>query len=490
MSKFTSFFKDVSFIAIVNLIVKVRSIILLPLLIHYLSLHSYGVYLQLTITLTFADLFSLLGIPYALVRFIGVKDDLKYRQSVYYTQLFLVIVSSLTTFIILYLISPWLSYYTLRTHKYSYLFRLVSIMTIFYSLNEFNKVFFRGILKIKLFSILDLITKLVEFLITALFSIIFKSLFLIFLGLTIAHLLMVVLSYLLIYKEIKFGFPELRLVKEYLRFSLPMVPSQISGTILTRIDRYIIGYFWGATYVGTYGIINTVANVLDLFIFPLIKTLDAYIPKYWDEKKDSEITSLLSSAFKGYLFFSIPTVFGISYLFPQLFILLSKGENQQFIPIVSYLFIGMSLSLIFASMFRFCEQIIRAEKKTEVIFILQFLGAFSNVVLNIILIPSLSLTGAILSTVIIQISIFISSYLYINRKYQIEFLIKNLGFVLKIIIISTITCIMLHFVSKPKLIHNPIYYIAVYVVIFAIIYLGLAGIIFESNIKRVIRRII
>jgi O-antigen/teichoic acid export membrane protein len=148
--------------------------------------------------------------------------------------------------------------------------------------------------------------------------------------------------------------------------------------------------------VGIYSAACSIGNLIQLLVSPLQLILLPEISKLFDENKIDQVRTYMSHSLRYFLLITIPAVFGLSALAKPL---LGVFTTEEFlsgwfvIPIIA-------LSGLLAGIFQIFINIIFLVKETKYITYINIVAAASNVLLNLLLIPSKGIGGAALSTLI------------------------------------------------------------------------------------------
>ena len=130
----------------------------------------------------------------------------------------------------------------------------------------------------------------------------------------------------LILPEIGFKLPRFSRMKEFLRYSLPIVPVNMSGWITSASDRLLISYFMGALFVGYYSPGYSLGGVASILIAPIMYVLPPYLYKVYEQGKMVQVKGYLSYSLKYYLMLAIPAAFGVCVLSRTLLVSLSNPD--------------------------------------------------------------------------------------------------------------------------------------------------------------------
>ncbi|MBN2070504.1 MAG: flippase [Candidatus Krumholzibacteriota bacterium] len=184
--------------------------------------------------------------------------------------------------------------------------------------------------------------------------------------------------------------------KRLFRISAPLAISGASVTIYSLLDKLMLGYFEGASQVGIYSMAR---NLLETSLFPtfaLVMTLRPILAGAWSEGDRERCRSVINrSVMNSIIYSSCVLVVFASLAGPLITGLFTSdfAESSRililFLPLVLMRSIG---SVILPGLI--------AADRADTYAKLTLLGAVANFILNIILIPPLGASGAVISTLI------------------------------------------------------------------------------------------
>lgn len=150
------------------------------------------------------------------------------------------------------------------------------------------------------------------------------------------------LIFLIRKKILTFQYPNLSILKDTLKYGLPIIPHLSSGWIRQGMDRYIISYFWNASYVGLFSFALNLSNIINIVGLAFNASNSVYIYKNLSNEIETTKEQLLKQIMIMSVSFFILTliIWGTTYLLIPVF--LPKYENS-----LPYL-----LPLCFASFFQ------------------------------------------------------------------------------------------------------------------------------------------
>ncbi|MGZ4847488.1 MAG: lipopolysaccharide biosynthesis protein, partial [Halobacteriota archaeon] len=189
--------------------------------------------------------------------------------------------------------------------------------------------------------------------------------------------------------------PRLRRLRQYMAFSVPLIPANLTFWVVNSSDRYLIGVLLGASYVAFYAPSYTLGFVISMLAWPLVLMITAALPRHYDDADFAVIKTVFKYALKYFLAVAIPAVFIISSLSRPLLLFLSTPEIAAngylvtpFIAVSALLWgIGSILGEVFV-----------LGKKTRIVGVLWAVSGVMNVGLNVLLIPYFGIIGAAVTT--------------------------------------------------------------------------------------------
>lgn len=283
-SPYKEFAKDVGTVGVTTFLVNLQAIILLPVLTKTLGVHEYGLWVQILVTLGLAIPILTLGLPVAVVRFLaGKKDRKEIQEGVLSSAIFIFLLSSLAAVGIILISKKVFNFLPWK------IITLLALIIPFWCTSQIFLSLFRAYQEFKKYSIFLILQAYRE---VALISYFILSGF----GLTGAVLSVLIIRVLLFrvmsyYVLIRTGLktPRFSILRKYSSVGLPTLPEDLSRWMITSGDRYIIGFFLGATYVGYYNPGYILGNMVFVLATPLILILPSVLSKYFEENRMKEV---------------------------------------------------------------------------------------------------------------------------------------------------------------------------------------------------------
>ena len=437
-------------IAIGTFTTKALSFIMVPFYTVWLSPEEYGNFDLLITYISFFIPFATFQLEQAIFRFcIENKDNSKKYYSNAIIKVFANIL--ICNFIILLL---------LRDKSY-----LIPFIIYFdcYAIYNCSSEYLRGIEKIKMYSVINVVVSVIIVLLNITLVYIKK---LQIEGMLWSYAIAYLIGIILInfiespMKDI-FKNRDKTVEKEMMRYALPLIPNSISWWITHITDRTVIKIVMGNFYNGIYAVsckIPTLVNIL-FSVFNLswqqtaIKSLnDADKTKFYNDIYNKLIKFLYTSS---YIILSItPFIF-------EFFIAKDYYQGIYQIPIILN-------GIIFLSIAQFLNAIFLANKDTKSVGITTTIVAVINFLINICFINFIGLTAASLSTLISYFVLFFIRHkklatMFENKKIMKRIVIYNIIYILYSVIINikfnlilnsiiVLTAISLFFIKNRKII--------------------------------------
>ena len=225
-----------------------------------------------------------------------------------------------------------------------------------------------------------------------------------------------------IYKYIKPKQYDKTTLKEIIKYSVPLIPNMISWWIVSASDRTIISAVIGIAQNGIYSAANKFSGVFTTLysVFNLTWTESASI-NINSEDRDEFFSKILDFVIRFFGCLCLGTIAVMPFVFNVL-INVKFAEAYYQIPI-------LILGSVFNILVSFIGSIYVAKKLTKEIAKTSVIAAIINIGVNVVLIKSIGLYAASISTVIAYVLMFI--YRWIDVKKYVKFNVnKILWFVL------------------------------------------------------------
>ena len=265
---------------------------------------------------------------------------------------------------------------------------------------------------------------------------------------------------LIIEKRIVFSIDN-NLLKESMKYGMPLIMVGLLNTLLSSSDRYMIEYFLGSTEVGKYSFGYKIAEISMMNITMVITlALGPQIIKVFEKKGKEAARKILTQYINIHFIIIMPIVF-LMFIFINDIIDIMFVQYRGIGNTTKYIIIGT----FFYAISMYTNRAFELTKRTSKLLIILFTSAIVNIILNLSLIPIIGIDGAVISTIISYILYVIMSVVMSKHIFKVEFNLNHIITVLIInIIITTIIIIIpnLSSIVLLDIIIKSILYILIY----------------------------
>lgn len=412
--------------AIARIISSAKGLVILPILTKVLGSGDYGIWTQILITISLVLPFVQFGLPFAIIRFLSSKEKREIGQGIL-TCLTVVLLASSIIALAVFFLSDFITTNLLKEGS-SGLIKLASLLIILQALSSVSSGAFRLFGQIRRYSLITIFEAVLEVGLIAYFVLNGYDLFGAIISLVITRGIVLILTLYLIISHAGFVFPNFSIIRPYLKYSLPLVPTAIFSFLISSSDRYVINYYFGVTSVGIYSAAYSIPGIILMFHHLILYILSPIIYRQYDKKQTDMARSYLSYGWKYVLMFLVPAAFGLSVLAEPLLDNLTTtefiSEGRIIIPIVALSLIVYSVSSLFGIIARLSE-------RTGIIFTAFAGAAVLNLGLNILFVPRWGIIAAAVTTlisyIVVAIIMFYRSNKLLKFDMQLDFILKNIA---------------------------------------------------------------
>jgi O-antigen/teichoic acid export membrane protein len=224
--------------------------------------------------------------------------------------------------------------------------------------------------------------------------------------------------------KIKFNFDKI-LLKQILRYSLPLLALGIAGIMNQTLDKIIFPLFFenkelAKSELGIYGACFKLSMIMMMFTQAFRY---AYEPFVFAQHKDKNSTAAYADAMKYFIIFSLFIFLGMAFYLDILGLLIEEKYRVglRVVPVVlwAYVFQGVFFNLSF--WYKLIDKTIYGTWFT-------LIGLSVTLIFNVILVPKISYMGSAWASFICYFVMMILSY-FIGQKYMpINYDLKNAAF--------------------------------------------------------------
>ena len=386
-------FKDSLIYLPTRVIPAIIGILLIRILTTAFSPKEYGHYQIALSTFGLIRVFSTIWLSTSVTRFFLSHRKIN-QENIFFSTLFVCsIISAMSVSLLGLLINAMVFKTRLEPVLFS-LINLAIVASIFNSFFEIFVVIFRAGLEAKKYSLYWILFSIGKPLIGVGLIVVFG--FKgdgIFWGFLVIPLILniLILSRLNFHKTFSIKIFSKQLIQQFAKYGIPITFSFLAFWILSLSDRYLIEFFRDSSEVGLYSVgyaisektLNFVYTVLMLAAFPII--IDNW------ENHGKEKTQLLITELTRYFFLICTPILVVLICLPKnILMLFSSGKFIQGASVLPLIATG----IFFNGLNQYVLKGFELTKKSYKIAALASAAGFTNIVLNIILIPKYGFLGA------------------------------------------------------------------------------------------------
>ena len=405
MSHKSQLMKNTAIIAVGKLSTQILSYILLPLYTAKMAVAEFGTYdFVCTISLFLCPIITLL-MEESMFRFlIDAKSDGERKKIITQTILY----TTIGTLIFIPMAVLILNVASSYSASFINIFVVFVISNILIGLSN---ALSRGLSKIKVYSLSNFILGIVTIILTIVI-LVFKPTAE---GLLWANAIANIGTAIVILAKLKLktfiGKHNKILMKDMIRYSLPLVPNSISWSIINMSDRIILTQLVSYEANGIYAMANRFPNIINVlygYFYTAWKESAAQIVK--EENKAAFYNSIYHEMKKFIYAVTICLIAVMPFIFP-IFINKNYEAAYIYIPIIM-------IATYYANLSSFYGGIFSAYKETKIMGTTTLIAAVINLVIDLILVAKLEIYAACISTLIADLIV------YFYRKIKLKKYIK------------------------------------------------------------------
>lgn len=390
------------------------TLLLLPLYTHFLSTEDYG-YIDLIQTyLTFFIPLILLKIDAGIFRFlIDARKSEEEKNKIITNGIFIMFVELIISTIL----------FAVAVKIFSIKYSILIVMNLIsLSVLTFLLQIVRGIGKNKQYSFSSIIAAIVTIVLNLIFLVGFhKNGKYVLIASLISNIICTI--YLLIVnkilKNVKIKYIDKKLIKDLLKYSIPMIPNELSWWIVHVSDRTIISYALGVAANGIYSVSckfsNILSSIFNIFNLSWQESAALHIN---DTDKDEFFSNVINKVFNLFICFCIGILACLPFVF-ELLIKDSYREAYKYVPI-------LLLANIFSVLIGLIGSIYVAKKMTKEVAKTTMIAAIINLTIDIALIKVIGIYAAAISTLVSYMLLAIYRYVDVQKYVKVKIPIKNI----------------------------------------------------------------
>lgn len=420
--------KNTIYYSIGEIIPRIISFLLLPILTKYLTTNEYGIVSYTNSVMTFVFVIAALSLnTFVLRHYYSVKDEKSRKELIGSVFLFIFGFNCVLIVLQMFFFPILIDFFSVNIPFKPY-FQLAILNNFFDVISIIPLVLYRVKENAKGFLMLSLSRTLLQFLMVYVFVVIYnKGLLGSYYARLIINVPFMFVYFYMIYKNSIFKI-NFKLIKEALHFTLPILPGSLAFLFVSLSDRVILERYISLDQLGVFSVAITLATVLNIVIQALYKTFEPILFKEYFNENFQETNLRL---YKFYLLALFAGAFGTSIFSKEFFAIATSGAFKEGYKLVPFFIV----SVVIAGINTYLNILMIANKKQKMVSFVSIISAIISVVFNLILIPNYGCYGAIIASSV--------SFLFSNTIFQYHTVITKKYITTQIILIVQIVLIPL-----------------------------------------------
>lgn len=420
LDKIKELTKDTAIYGISTIVGRFLGFLLVPFYTNVFSTYEFGVYSNIYAYIAFLTIVYIYGMDSAFMKYSSVAED-KDKKLVFSTPYLLIVSTSVFFSFIIFLLRSPLSAGMSVPSQYSYLLVYVILILLFDTLAQVPFAHLRLQRKAKKFAVIKTINILINLSMNLILILGYGfDIEAVFISNTIASAFSFIALLPEIIKYLQFKI-DTGLLKKILNFGLPYLPASLAATMVQVIDRPILVRLAGESALGIYQ-----ANYkLGIFMMLFVSMFQyAWQPFFLNNASEKNAKQIFSKVLTLYLVVASAALVVISLFIENIATIKVYADRTLIgteylsgliiVPVIllAYLFHGMYVNFTAG---------IYIKEKTKYFPGITALGAISNIVSNLLLIPIFGIVGAAISTLVSYFLMAVGLYFTVQRFYKIEY---------------------------------------------------------------------
>ncbi len=407
--------KNVALYTTGEIIPRVLSFLLLPILTKYLSTSDYGISSYINTIATFLYVLTTLSVnSYALRTYYKVDTETGKKKLIGNIFVFLCGWGMIMLLLEALLLPLLLNAFSVKVPFYPY-FLLGLVINFFDVASVIPLITYRVNEDAKGFIVLSVGRTVAQYALILLLIVYFKmGLLGSFLGRLIACVPFFIIYVWVIKKRGVFTF-DLQQIKDALRFSLPLLPGALSYLVISMFDRVILERYASLSALGIYSVASTLSLTLNIIIQGLYRSFEQ---KIFREHNSADYLDKVNKLYKIYIAALYVPAFCVILFSREILFFFASKQYFTAANYVSYLVIAVIVSGINT----FVGTLLIADNKRSIISYSSFTAAILSFIINLVFIKYYGVIGACVASILsfLVVSVFYFIKITMHKKYLLQ----------------------------------------------------------------------
>ena len=391
-----SYVQNVRILAASEVLLRLRGLILIPILTKHFGAANYGIWSQVTIVVSLLSPLLALGLDSAVMRFLPGRPTADIAIGFWSVVMYLAAASAVAAGVLWFASGPIAGAFFGGADNAGYVSICGLSLVVSVLLNQCRNLF-RTIGSAKGFAGVSLVQGASAVTIGALVAGLHDTVWTLVSATVAADAALLMVALVVILRRIGVAAPDWRRLRAYVRYGLPLVPGGYAVWALNSSDRLFIAHYLTMADIGVYSVVYSLGYMLISAIAnPLWVMYPAQAAEAYNRGDLSALRSLFGGVSRAMLGLLIPAVVGLSVLAKPVMLLMTSRaflRGAPLIPIVASAYLLFMLSSFF-------DVNLGLVGKQMWCSINVTIGMVVNVALNFYAVPRFGIAGAAVTTLI------------------------------------------------------------------------------------------
>lgn len=389
----SQFFSGTIFIGVARVSSIVLGLVSVMIATRYLSTDAYGAYVLVLLFSNFLVQFMSFGLGLVIPKYLagGEEYDDEYETSLINTAFYFRVAVVFSTVAVIVIFQPMLAGFV-KSPLIADIFKATPIMFAIISFTNLFQSVLRGQLKFKSVGVVEFFSELTKLGFLFLFVVVYEFGFW---GLVGAKILGQIVWAISVYRAVNFKHKwefNFQLLKEMLKFGLPLQVQYFFDFIYTRLDTIIIGSLLGTRGVALYDIARKIPDSLLQLYTVFISVYFPISANVYAKEKEEKTSAILNNSIRLLTFLALFAGLFVFVFGKDLIVLLFSEEYLPVYWVLVLLMIGVTIDMIEEIMGYLLVAIGEPDKPLYI----NIIRAIFSVIGNLIILPILGFMGAAL----------------------------------------------------------------------------------------------
>lgn len=390
-----SFWKNAGIMAFAEVFLKIKALIMMPFITKYLGTMNYGIWSQVMVIISLLSPLVFCGMDNSLARFLPGKPIEQQRRD--FTGWFLFgLISSLVIFSFVGITSSHLSgLFFGNEGDYKSFIVLAGANIITTSLLTGIRNWFRVQNAAWALVCITIVQNLLQMLVLLLVLLKGQGIYELVLWTLIGDGFLIFIYAAYMVKAKIFAAPSWEWLKSYFHFGIVFLPAGYAVWVLNSIDRLFLAQYHTLSDIGIYSICFTIGyTLIQVIVNPIWSLFPTKAAELYNMNNKKDLNQLFNQSIKLIVWLILPSILGFTIVGDQFLEIFSTPEFASGYLVIPIILLGY-LFLMLSSYF---ESILTLRNKPFLSTAFTVLACLANIVLNFVLIPKYSYTGAAIAT--------------------------------------------------------------------------------------------